>query len=377
MRDSRLQKLAQVLVNYSVSVKKGQLVRIKSPTVAEPLALELCREVVKAGGHPMVRTSPDELEEILVKHGSDEQLKYVNPVTMFEYQTMDCYIGIWGEDNTRAMTNVDSKRLSLSQTARKPLLETMMNRAAEGKLKWTGTQFPCQAAAQDAEMSLAEYEDFVFGAGLLDEPDPVDAWMKLSQRQQRLTDFMNGKTDYRVVAANGTDVRMSVAGSTWINCDGHENFPDGEVFSGPVLDSVNGIINFSFPAVHHGREVQGVKLKFKDGKVIDASAAKGEDFLISMLDMDAGSRLLGECAIGTNYHIQRYTRNTLFDEKIGGTVHFALGAGYPETGNSNQSGLHWDMVVDLRSGGFVEIDGVKVNVDGKFTQVGFPQPDHA
>ncbi len=377
MRDSRLQKLAQVLVNYSVAVKKGQLVRIKSPSVAEPLAIELCREVIKAGGHPMVRTSPDELEEILVKHGSDEQLKYVNPVTMFEYQTMDCYIGIWGENNTRAMTNVDSKRLSLSQTARKPLLETMMNRAAEGKLKWTGTQFPCQAAAQDAEMSLAEYEDFVFGAGLLNEPNPVDAWTKLSQRQQRLTDFMNGKTDYRVVAANGTDVRMSVAGSTWINCDGHENFPDGEVFSGPILDSVNGVINFSFPAVHHGREVQGVKLKFKDGKVIDASATKGEDFLISMLDMDAGSRLLGECAIGTNYHIQQYTRNTLFDEKIGGTVHFALGAGYPETGNSNQSGLHWDMVVDLRPGGFVEIDGVKVNIDGKFTQVGFPQPDHA
>jgi aminopeptidase len=345
--------------------------------VAEPLALELCREVVKAGGHPMVRTSPDELDEILVKFGSDEQLKYVNPVTMYEYQTMDCYIGIWGEDNTRAMTNVDTKRLSLSQTARKPLLETMMNRAAEGKLKWTGTQFPCQAAAQDAEMSLSEYEDFVFGAGLLTEPDPVAAWTKLSQRQQRLTDFMNGKSEYRVVAANGTDVRMSVAGSTWINCDGHENFPDGEVFSGPVLDSVNGNINFSFPAVHHGREVQGVRLKFKDGKVVDASAAKGEDFLISMLDMDGGSRLLGECAIGTNYHIKRYTRNTLFDEKIGGTVHFALGAGYPETGNSNQSGLHWDMVVDLRTGGFVEIDGVKVNVDGKFTQVGFPQPDHA
>ena len=325
----------------------------------------------------MVRTSPDELEEILVKNGTDEQLKYVNPVTMFEYQTMDCYIGIWGETNTRAMTNVDAKRLSLSQTARKPLLEVLMNRAAQGKLKWTGTQFPCQAAAQDAEMSLSEYEDFVFGAGMLNESDPVAAWMKLSQRQQRLTDFMNGKSDYRVVAANGTDVTMSVAGATWINCDGHENFPDGEVFSGPVLDSVNGTINFSFPAVHHGREVQGVRLKFKDGKVIDASASKGEDYLISMLDMDAGSRFLGECAIGTNYDIQQYTRNTLFDEKIGGTCHFALGAGYPETGNSNQSGLHWDMVVDLRTGGYVEIDGVKVNIDGKFTQVGFPQPDQA
>jgi aminopeptidase len=221
-------------------------------------------------------------------------------------------------------------------------------------------------------MSLAEYEDFVFTAGLLDRADPVAAWRQVSERQQRLVDFLNGKRDYRVVAANGTDVRMSVAGHTWINCDGHENFPDGEVCSGPVIESVEGQINFSFPAVHHGRECDGVRLTFKNGKVVDASAAKGEEFLFSMLDMDAGSRFLGECAIGTNYQIQQYTRNTLFDEKIGGTVHFALGAGYPETGNKNQSGLHWDMVVDLRSGGYVEIDGTKINIDGKFTREGYP-----
>jgi aminopeptidase len=165
---------------------------------------------------------------------------------------------------------------------------------------------------------------------------------------------------------------MDLTGCTWINCDGHENFPDGEVFTGPVIDSVNGTIHFSFPAVHHGREVQGVRLKFKNGKVVDAAADKGLDFLISMLDMDAGSRFLGECAIGTNYSITRYTKNTLFDEKIGGTVHFALGAGYPETGNKNQSGLHWDLVVDLRCGGYVEIDGTKININGKFTRAGFP-----
>ena len=203
-------------------------------------------------------------------------------------------------------------------------------------------------------------------------PDPVAAWKQVSERQQRLADLVNGKKDYHVVAANGTDVRMSVANRRWINCDGHENFPDGEVFTGPVVDSVNGQINFSFPAVHHGREVQDVKLTFKDGKVVAASASKGEDFLISMLDTDAGSRFLGECAIGTNYQIKRYTKNTLFDEKIGGTVHFALGAGYPETGNNNQSGLHWDMVVDLRKGGYIEIDGQKISIDGKFTREGFP-----
>jgi len=249
-----------------------------------------------------------------------------------------------------------------------------MKRAAEGKLKWVGTQYPCNAAAQDAEMSLAEYENFVFAAGKLDKPDPVAAWRKVSERQQRLTDFLNGKREYRVVANNGTDVRMSVEGHRWINCDGHENFPDGEVFTGPVVDSVNGQVNFSFPAVHHGREVDGVRLTFRDGKVVDASATKGEDFLISMLETDAGSRFLGECAVGTNYDITRYTRNTLFDEKIGGTVHFALGAGYPETGNQNQSGLHWDMVVDLRQGGHVEADGVRINENGRFTREGFPAP---
>ncbi len=209
---------------------------------------------------------------------------------------------------------------------------------------------------------------------MIDRPDPVAAWKLVSEKQQRLVDFLNGKKEYHVKAANGTDVRMSVAGKTWINCDGHENFPDGEVFSGPVIDSVEGQINFSFPAVHHGREVQDVKLTFRHGKVVDASASKGESFLFSMLDMDAGSRFLGECAIGTNYDIQKYTRNTLFDEKIGGTCHFALGAGYPESGNTNQSGLHWDMVVDLRPGGFIEIDGVKIVIDGKFTKEGFPGP---
>ena len=372
MRDPRLEKLAGVLVNYSVGVKKDQLVRISGPHVAHPLMLEIMLKVLQAGGHPFIRAGFEEAEEIFLKNASEEQLKFLNPITKFEYEKMDCSIGMWAEENTKALSNIDPKRLSAQQAAKKPLMELFLNRASEATLHWVGTQYPTQASAQDAEMSLSEYADFVFNAGLLNHPDPVASWKKMSEAQQRLTDFLNGKRDYRVVAANGTDVRMSVSGMRWINCDGHENFPDGEVFTGPVIDSVNGQINFSFPAVHHGRECDGVKLTFKDGKVIDASASKGEEFLIGMLDMDSGSRFLGECAIGTNYNITRYTRNTLFDEKIGGTVHFALGAGYPETGNKNQSGLHWDMVVDLRSGGYVEIDGVKVNVDGKFTREGFP-----
>lgn len=372
MRDPRLEKLADVLVNYSVGVKKGQSARISGAPVAQPLIVELYRKVLQSGGHPLVRMQPDELAEVFYKTASDEQLRYFSPIALHEIEQLDCTIGIWADENTKALTNCDPKKIGVSQAARKPYMEIFLRRAAEGKLHWSGTQFPTQASAQDAEMSLSDYEDFVFSAGMLDQPDPVSAWKAVSQRQQRLVDFLNGKSDYRVVANNGTDIRMSVADRRWINCDGHENFPDGEVFTGPVLDSVNGTVRFSFPAVHHGREVQDVRLTFKDGKVVDASASKGQDFLFSMLDTDGGSRFLGECAIGTNYRIRQYTRSTLFDEKIGGTCHFALGSGYPETGNTNQSGLHWDMVVDLRPGGYVEIDGVKINVDGKFTREGFP-----
>jgi aminopeptidase len=372
MRDPRLAKLADVLVNYSTGVTKGHLVRISGPPISTHLILEVHRKVIEAGGNPMIRMTPEESQEIFLKHAAKDQLSWVNPVTLFEYDKMDVSIGLWAEENTRALTNADPERMRIAEAARKPLMDVFLRRAAEKQLKWVGTQFPTQACAQDAEMSLAEYEDFVFRAGLLDQDDPVAAWKRISERQQRLADFLNGKSDYRVVANNGTDVRMSVAGRRWINCDGHENFPDGEVFTGPVLDSVNGQINFSFPAVHHGREVLGVKLKFKDGKVVDASADKGQDFLIKMLDMDSGSRFLGECAIGTNYSIRNYTRNTLFDEKIGGTVHFAVGAGYPETGNTNPSGLHWDMVVDLRTGGHIEIDGVRINENGRFTRPEWP-----
>lgn len=372
MQDTRINRLADVLVNYSVGVKKDQLVRISAPPLAMDLVLAIYQKTLQAGAQPFIRVSPEDAGELLAKFGNDEQLRFCNPVTVFEYEKIDCSIGIWAEQNTRAMTNCDTDKVAAIQSARKPLNDVFFARAAAGKLKWTGTQYPTQASAQDAEMSLSEYANFVFHAGMLDKPDPVAEWKRVGVTQQRVADYLNGKSDYRVVCDNGTDVTMSVHDHIWINCDGHENFPDGEVFSGPVIDSVNGQINFSFPAVYHGREVQDVQLTFRDGKVVDARASKGLDFLISMLDMDAGSRHLGECAIGTNYAIRQYTRNTLFDEKIGGTVHFALGAGYPETGNANPSGLHWDMVVDLRQGGYVEIDGFKLNVNGKFTLPGMP-----
>jgi aminopeptidase len=373
MHDPRLDRLADVLVAYSTGVKPGQIVRINGSSLALPLMRCVYARVVKAGAYPMLRMTDEQMDELLYRFGNDEQLKFVNPIAQFEVEKIDVHIGIWAEENSKNLTNADARRVAMSQSARKPVFDVFMNRAARGELKWVGTQYPTLACAQDAEMSLTEYEDFVFSAGLLDHPDPAASWRKMSERQQRLVDYLDGKRDYRVVAANGTDIRMSVAGRRWINCDGHENFPDGEVFTGPVLDSVNGTVVYSFPAVHLGREVTDVRLTFRNGKVVDAGASKGEDFLIKMLDMDEGARFLGECAIGTNFGITRYTRNTLFDEKIGGTVHFAVGAGYPETGNTNQSGLHWDMVCDLRPGGYIEIDGVKINENGKFIRDEWPR----
>jgi aminopeptidase len=248
-----------------------------------------------------------------------------------------------------------------------------MDRSASGKLRWVGTQWPCQASAQDAEMSLEEYEGFVYGAGHLDKANPIQAWKRISRDQQALTDFLNKSREVRIVAED-TDLRYSCKGRKWINCDGHYNCPDGEVFTGPVETSVEGHVKFSFPAVHNGHEVEAVRLTFERGKVAKAEAEKGQDFLRAMIQMDSGSCYLGEGAIGTNYNVKRYTKNTLFDEKIGGTIHLALGAGYSETGNKNRSGLHWDMVCDLRKGGELYVDGELIQKNGKFLNKKFPQP---
>ena len=369
MIDPRIEKLADVLVRYSVALKKDDLVVIKSEPIAEPLVVALYRAALQVGAHPHVRMAPDSLQEIMLKHGAEEQLQYVSPLSLHDVENMDASIGIWAEVNTRALTNTDPARHALLSAARKPIMTRFMERSAKKELRWTGTMFPTNASAQDAQMSLSEYEDFVFSAGLLDRDDPVSAWQEVAQKQQQIVDLLNGKNTLRVQAHNGTDLTMSFEDRTWINCCGDCNLPDGEVFSAPVEDSVNGTIVFSFPALHMGHECDGVQLRFQAGKVVEAKASKGEGFLHQMIDQDEGGRRVGEFAIGTNYSIQQFSRNTLFDEKIGGTVHLALGAAYPETGGKNESGLHWDMVCDLRSGGAITVDGETIYEDGKFKTV--------
>ncbi len=374
MQDPRLDKLADVLVAYSAAVQPDDLVRLSGPPVTRPLIVSLYRAVLEAGGHPHVRIVPDECEEIKLQVAGDGQIRYEDPLELFAVERLDVSIWVWGQDNTKALTGTDPAKQALLSQARKRRKARFLERAAAGELRWVGTQFPCHAAAQDAQMSLAQYERFVFGAGLLELDDPAAAWREISRRQQRLVDHLNQARQVRFTTPQGTDLTVGVEGRKWINCDGKENFPDGEVFTGPLEDATEGVVCYSFPAVHGGREVDGIRLRFNAGRVVDASAERGEEFLIAMLDQDEGARRLGEIALGTNYAVRQYTKNTLFDEKIGGTFHAALGAAYPETGATNQSGLHWDMVCDLRQGGKIDVDGKLVSENGRFLDPAWPQP---
>ncbi|MFP4143566.1 MAG: aminopeptidase [Phycisphaeraceae bacterium] len=376
MRDPRLDKLARVITEYSTDVKPGQLVRISGDPVGLPLLEAIYEAVLRRGAHPQLRISPDHFKEIFYEVASEEQLRFVSPLAEHAVRTIDVEIGLWAETNTKALSRVDPGRQRIASAARAPIMQTFMERAAKGDLKWCGTLYPTPSSAQDAEMGLRDYENFVFHAGHLDKADPVAEWRKIEKQQQQVVDYLTGKKELRFQAANGTDLTVNVEGMAWINCAGRENFPDGEVFTGPNLDAedggVNGVVRYSFPAVHGGREVHGVELEFDRGKLVSASATKNEDFLKQMIEQDEGASRLGEIAIGTNYAITEYSRNTLFDEKIGGTFHAALGAGYPETGNANRSGLHWDMVCDLREGGTITADGEVFHKDGQFIFDGWP-----
>jgi aminopeptidase len=328
------------------------------------LILAVYQKVLERGAHPFLEVELEEAEDLLYAYAGNVQLDYVPPFMKDIIEQIDAGIGIWTDVNTKQLTNADPAKQSRRSVARRPLLNRFLERAAKKELRWTGTLYPTHAFAQDAEMSLREFEDFVYGACLVHEPDPIKAWKKISKGQQGVTNWLNKARKIHVIGPD-TDLKLDVKGRTWINCDGHENFPDGEIFTGPIEDSVSGHIRYSFPACAYGREVEDVRLKFKDGKVVEATATKNEDFLLKMLKSDKGACYVGEFAFGTNSGIQRFTKNILFDEKIGGTIHLALGTGYPESGSKNKSAIHWDMVCDLRQGGEVRVDGTLFLKDGK------------
>jgi aminopeptidase len=346
-------------------VGEGETCVIEGPTAAEPLIAAVYEEVLGAGGHPIVAMAFEGQPAAYYRDATDAQLEWVSPLSEWAADEADCRIAIGADTNTRQLSQIDPERQTKRQAATRHLMEATMRRAAEGTHRWVYTLYPTNGYASDAEMSLQEFEDFYFGACLANDGDPVGAWKRASEECERLAEWVQGRSEVHVTAS-GTDIRLGIEGRTLIPCSGEHNMPDGEFFTGPVEDSVEGEVTFHLPAVIGGREVTGVRLRFESGKVVDASAERNEDYLIKLLDTDEGARRLGELGIGTNYGIDRGTRDVLLDEKIGGTVHMAVGAAYPESGGTNESAVHTDLVCDLRQGGKIEVDGELLQEDGTF-----------
>jgi aminopeptidase len=365
LRDQRADALARILVRYSTRVATGDTCVIQSTTAAEPLVQAVYEEVLRAGGLPIMQLATDGATAAFYDLASEEQLDWIPPTARWAAEEADVRIAIMADANARELSLVDPSRQARSQKARKPLMEAAMRRAAAGEHRWAVTLFPTHAYASEAGMSLSRYEDFYYAACLVDDPDPVTAWQRQADDVRRLAEWMDGKQEVRITAP-GTALTLNVAGRTFIPCYGEHNMPDGELFTGPVEDSAEGEVAFSFPATFGGREVAGVRLRFEAGRIVDAAAERGEEFLIETLDTDPGARRLGELGIGTNYGIATGTKEILLDEKIGGTVHMAIGMSYPETGGKNESAVHWDMVCDLREGGSILVDGAELQRDGRF-----------
>jgi aminopeptidase len=368
MSDPRIERLATLIVGYSLGLGPGQILRIDGQDAATPLVVALQGAALAAGAHSYSQVELEGTAELLLAEGSDAQLTYLSPTDWRELDAVDAIATIWSETNTRSFTRADPDRHQRLIATQRRLSKRLWERVAEGELRWCGTLMPTHAHAQDAEMSLSEYERFVFGAcHVLDGDDPVAHWeavsLELNERARALTDVQ----ELRVVGPD-TDLRLTVGGRTWTAADGRLNMPDGEVFTSPVETATEGEIRFAFPAVFHGHEVEDVWLRFEAGRVVESGAARGGDYLSALLGMDGGASVLGEVAFGLNYEIDRFTRNILFDEKIGGTMHFALGSGFSELGSKNQSGLHWDLICDLRADGEVYADGQLIWRAGSFIE---------
>ena len=365
MSELSFERWADILVDYSTAIVPDDLVAISGGVAAEPLLTAIYRAALLRGANAVLVPSFTETQTDLLALGSDEQLAFISPLERWAREEATVTIDVLASDNTRALSSVDPSRQTVWNRARAGVRKTAFDRAARGDRRWSSTLFPTSAHAQDAEMSTREFARFLASACMLDRPDPIAAWRELSARQARMIAWLQQRGDIHIVAP-GTDLRLSVAGRSWVNSDGKRNFPSGEVFTGPVEDSAEGHLHVTYPVVTQGREVVDIRLRFSAGTVVDASASKNEAFLIGSLDTDPGARRLGEFAFGTNNGIDRWTKNILLDEKIGGTVHMALGMGYPETGSVNQSAIHWDMICDLRGGGEVTADGAVVVRDGEY-----------
>lgn len=359
MADLNYLRFAEILVDYSLNIKPAEKVVVAAPAVAAPLVEKVYEVLLNRGAYPVIRLGLDTDAEIFYRHAQSRHLDHLSDLSLYQARHTDAIINIMASSNTKSMSTVDPAKQARVMKTSKPVREIIMK-----KDRWVLTLFPTAAYAQDAEMSLDEFREFVGRSLYLDRRDPIAEWQRVRKHQEKIVRILNRARTVRI-ADTDTDLTLSVKGRTFINSSGLRNMPCGEVFTGPVETSAEGHIAYSFPACYSGREVEKVHLEFSRGRVVKAAAAKNEKFLLSMLDLDAGARYLGEFAIGLNYGIRQFIKNILFDEKIGGTVHLALGNSYPETGGRNKSALHWDMIKDLRTTGELYVDGELFMSKGK------------
>lgn len=370
MADIRVQKYAKILVEHSVRVKPGDRILLEGTTAAEPLLKELYIQILEKGGHPHLMmalpgTMPFSQDEMHLTYASDAQLDFVPTFYKLAYEQFEGRIRVHSATNTKGTTNIDGAKIARRAKATAVITDAQFRRGATDEFKWCTTLYPTEAYAQDAGMSLMEYEDFVFGAVHANEDDPIAFWNTVKEKQKSAAEFMKGKSQV-VLRGSNVDLTLSIKGRTFINSYGTHNMPDGEIYTGPVEDSANGWVKFTYPANYGGTSVEGAELTFSNGRVTSANAEKNLDFLIKTLDSDERSRYIGEFAIGTNFDIQKFTGNILFDEKIGGSFHMALGNGYPETGSKNKSVIHWDMICDMRTDSEILVDGELFYKNGQF-----------
>ena len=365
MADPRIEKFAQILVDHSARIQPGDRVAIEATTAAEPLVRALCATLLERGAAPHLLLELPDQDEILFAHASDEQLDAIPTFRKLAYDQFESRIRIHSATNPRALSGTDPLRQKRRQKALAPILEAQMRRGADRSFKWVTTLFPTEGLAMEAETSLKKFEDFVFHAVHADDADPIGYWKQVEAGQNQIIQLLEGHDQVSLRGPN-VDLSLSVKGRKFVNGAGLNNMPDGEIFTGPVEDSINGWVRYSFPAIYSGQMVDGVELTFTNGRVTSAKAAKNEAFLLEMLESDPGARFVGEFAIGTNYEIDHFSHNILFDEKIGGSFHMALGAGYPETGSKNKSMIHWDMICGMQEQAEILVDGEVIYRNGKF-----------
>ena len=371
--DIRITRMAELLTGYSAQIREGDRVLIEAETAAEPLVRALFESVLKHGAHPFLQislsgqVSSTGLDDIFFEQANSDQLNHPATFRQLAYDEFEARFFIHSSSNTRSLTNIDPKRVAQRRKALKPILSTQLERDDRGEFSWVSTLYPTAAHAQEADMSLEAYEDFVFMECHVHTSDKnaVDYWKDIEKNQQKWVDVFAGH-DMLAVRGPNCDLRFSIKERTFINASGRRNMPDGEIFTGPVEDSVNGWIMFTLPIVFRGIELQDVRITFENGRALVIEAQNNQQFLIETLQTDAGASFLGEFGIGTNYRIGRHTKNTLFDEKMGGTFHVAFGAGYPKTGSKNKSAIHWDMVCDVREESEMILDGEVIYRDGAF-----------